>query len=128
MSGGWLYSRLPFTNELALTSPSAIFAGKNGRVFIIDDGKKNVLVLNSEKEVEISASDNGFHYVSLVVEGPDGSIYIADTLNSGIGTFLSAKRIFRCDAEGSNLEVLVDLIYDDIQNPSMQCCALPWFL
>ena len=120
--GRRLLTDRPFAVSREFDGPSGVFAGSSGRVYVVDAGKKSVLILNRNLELEytIDASDNGFYYASLVAEGSDGSIYISDAKYSGRGTELGAERIFRYDINGANPRLIYSFDYTESADPPMQ--------
>ncbi len=112
----------PFASERALEGPSFVSSGPSGRVYVVDGGKKTVLILDETGALESSAEaeNDGFYYASIVAEGFDGSVYIVDALYSGAGTALSAERIFRCGANGANPALIHEISYENEADPPLQ--------
>ena len=112
----------PFTQTIPLDGPSGVFSGASGRVYIIDNGLKSVLILNpdGELETEIKSSNRGFYYASLVAEDEAGNIYVADTLYAGTGTLLRAERVFCYDKNGRKPQKIYEITYDDPAEAPMQ--------
>lgn len=120
--GRYMLADNPFRGYRVFDGPSGVFAGASGRLYIIDNGKKSVLIVNENGELEraINRTDNGFYYASLVAEGADGSIYVADAQYAGVGTALRAERIFRYDSQGTYPQLIYEIDYSDNDNPPLQ--------
>jgi predicted MFS family arabinose efflux permease len=120
-SRAWLrYS--PFAASRALEAPSGVFSGESGQTYVIDNGKKTVLVVGADEKLkhELRAGENAFYYASLVCEGGDGSVYVADVLYSGEGTRIAAERVFRYDRDSSRAQTVYEIVYADTEEAPMQ--------
>lgn len=121
-----LFTDAPFSTAYAFDGPSGVFPGESGRLYIIDQGKKTVLITDGQGKLLRSIDcgtdgDSEPYYASLVAEGADGSIYVADTRYAGQGTRISQERIFRYDADGENGTCIYLIDYEAIeQEPPMQ--------
>lgn len=121
-----LFTDAPFSTAYAFDGPSGVFPGESGRLYIIDQGKKTVLITDGQgkllRSIQCGAdSDSEPYYASLVAEGADGSIYVADTRYAGQGTRISQERIFRYDAQGENGVCMYLIDYEAIeQEPPLQ--------
>lgn len=115
-----LFTDAPFSTAYAFDGPSGVFPGESGRLYIIDQGKKTVLITDGQGKLLRSIDcgtdgDSGPYYASLVAEGADGSIYVADTRYAGQGTRISQERIFRYDANGENGTCIYLIDYEAIE-------------
>ena len=115
-----LFTDAPFSTAYAFDGPSGVFPGESGRLYIIDQGKKTVLVTDGQGKLLRSIDcgtdgDSEPYYASLVAEGADGSIYVADTRYAGQGTRISQERIFRYDANGENGVCIYLIDYETIE-------------
>jgi predicted MFS family arabinose efflux permease len=112
----------PFAAERVLEAPSGVFPGKSGHMYIIDDGKKTVLIVGEDGKLEreLRAGNDAFYYASLVCEGDDGSVYIADVLYAGEGTRIAAERVFRYGRSSSGAEAVYEIAYADPANAPLQ--------
>ena len=115
-----LFTDAPFSTAYAFDGPSGVFPGESGRLYIIDQGKKTVLITDGQgqllRSIQCGAdSDTEPYYASLVAEGADGSIYVADTRYAGQGTRISQERIFRYDADGENGTCIYLIDYEAIE-------------
>lgn len=122
---GYLADSAPFAASYVFDGPSGVFAGAEGRVYIVDNGKKSVIMTNGAREITRvieggKDSDQAFYYASQVAEGPDGSVYIADARYAHQGTMLKEERIFRYDANGRNPQLVYKIGYEGVKNPPMQ--------
>lgn len=112
-----MFTAVPFTNTYVFDGPSGVYPGASGRLYVIDAGKKSVLITDGDGNLirSITAgADNDVkpYYASLVAEGADGSIYIADVRYAGQGTLIRQERIFRYDADGGNGSLLYTIDYE----------------
>lgn len=115
-----LFTDAPFSTACAFDGPSGVFPGESGRLYIIDQGKKTVLITDGQGKLLRSIDcgtdgDSEPYYASLVAEGADGSIYVADTRYAGQGTRISQERIFRYDANGENGVCIYLIDYETIE-------------
>lgn len=115
-----LFTDAPFSTAYAFDGPSGVFPGESGRLYIIDQGKKTVLITDGQGKLLRSIDcgtdgDSEPYYASLVAEGADGSIYVADTRYAGQGTRISQERIFRYDADGENGTCIYLVDYEAIE-------------
>lgn len=113
--------RNSLTFNYKLNSPSGIFEGNSGKVYVIDGAKKKVLILDNDlKLIDLlkgNKEKNGFYYASLVCDDINGDIYIADTVYSGEGTIVSKERILKYDANGNFKEIIYELKYVGAEAP-----------
>lgn len=120
-----LFIGAPFSLSYALDGPSGVFPGNDGRMFIIDRGKK--LILMTDERGMLSGtincgrdSEDAPYYASLITEGADGSIYVADVRYAGMGTRISQERIFRYDRNGRGGTVIYSIDYPQIEEMPLQ--------
>ena len=72
-----LFTDAPFSTAYAFDGPSGVFPGESGRLYIIDQGKKTVLITDGQGKL-LRSNDCGTdgdsepYYASLVAEGADG--------------------------------------------------------
>ena len=119
-----LMQGVPFVGYGEFKGPTAVFGGASGKTYVIDNGQKNVLVLDQDDKIIYNirggSTESGFYYAFIAEEGADGSIYIADVLYSGQGTRLSAERIFLYGADGRFAEIVYELLYDNPDSAPLQ--------
>lgn len=113
-----LFTDTPFETARIFYGPSGVFAGENGSVFVIDDSKKSVLLINEDAKLEHvirggSDAEDQFYYASQVAQGEDGSIYIAEARYAGKGTLIKQERIFQYDAQGKDPRMIYCIDYED---------------
>ena len=123
--GRSFFTTAPFATTYAFDGPSGVYPGASGRVYVIDQGKTSVLITDGEGTllgtIPCGAdSDTHPYYASLVEEGSDGSIYLADVRYSGQGTRINQERIFRYDASGNNPECVYLIDYTESGSFPMQ--------
>ena len=119
------FTNAPFATTYTFDGPSGVYPSASGRVYVIDEGKTTVLITDGMGTLLGSIpcgsdSDTRPYYASLVAEGADGSIYVADARYSGQGTLIRQERIFRYDAYGKNPECIYLIDYNEEENPPMQ--------
>jgi predicted MFS family arabinose efflux permease len=112
----YVFDDNPFVKEHPFDSPSGVFAGNAGRTYIIDEGKKKVLVLNKDKELEFvingGSKDDDFFYASQITDDENGNIYIADANYLGTGTIVESERIIRFNAKGKEPQIVYEEKYN----------------
>lgn len=120
-----LFIGAPFTVSYTFDGPSGVFSGADGRTYVIDKGKKIVLLVDGQGAISgtISCgqdSDDAPYYASLVAEGTGGSIYVADVRYAGTGTRICQERIFRYDGNGHSGTKLYTINYTDPEAMPLQ--------
>jgi predicted MFS family arabinose efflux permease len=115
----------PFSVNYTLDGPSGVFPGIGGRTFIIDKGKKLVLLTDERGvlsgTISCGRDSSGAHYyASLAAEGTDGSIYVADVLYAGMGTRIRQERIVRYDRNGRGGSLIYAIDYTEAENMPLQ--------
>lgn len=120
-----LFTGAPFSVSYALDGPSGVFPGTDGRMFIIDKGKR--LVLLADEQCRLSGtitcgrdSEGAPYYASLVTEGTDGSIYVADVRYAGMGTRIRQERILRYDRNGRGGTSVYTIDYTETEDMPLQ--------
>lgn len=113
-----LFSTRPFAAEYAFDGPSGVFHGGSGNTYVIDSGRRKILLLNQEMEYVRtiaggSTAEGAFYYAGAVTDGP-GGIYVADAVYAGVGTIVQSERILRFAPDGSGGEVLYQIDYPDM--------------
>lgn len=116
-----VFQMLPFQNAYVFAGPSNVFAGKNGKLYLIDKAKKKIVVADAEAEYigELNGGSltDAFYYASLVCDDADGNIYVADVVYNGKGTQLGAERILKFDADGNYVDALFEQTYEEAEAP-----------
>lgn len=120
-----LFIGAPFAASYTFDGPSGVFPGADGRTYVIDKGKKIVIIVDGQGAISgtISCgqdSDDAPYYASLVAEGTDGSIYVADVRYAGTGTRICQERIFRYDRNGRSGTPLYTINYTEPENMPLQ--------
>lgn len=120
-----LFIGAPFAFSYTLDGPSGVFPGNNGRMYLIDKGKKLVLLVDEHGALSgtISCgkdSDDAPYYASLVTEGTNGNIYVADARYAGMGTRICQERIFCYDRNGRGGTLLYTIDYTEPDHMPLQ--------
>ncbi len=120
-----LFIGAPFALHYTLDGPSGVFPGNNGQMYLIDKGKKLILLVDENGALSgtISCgkdSDDAPYYASLVTEGSDGNIYVADVRYAGMGTRICQERIFRYDLHGRGGTILYTIDYSEPDHMPLQ--------
>lgn len=122
--GSHLFSTPPLATHYRLDGPSGVFRGRSGNTYVVDNARKDILILNDRLEYvrTIRGGDAGgdsFYYATAVTDGPDG-IYVLDALYSGVGTLVSAERLWRFEPDGSGGEILYQMDHPDPETAPRQ--------
>lgn len=120
-----LFIGTPFAIRYTFDGPSGVFSGAHGQMYLIDKGKKLVLLIDEQGALSgtISCgkdSDDAPYYASLVTDGDDGSIYVADVRYAGMGTRIRQERIFRYNQNGRGGTQLYAIDYNEPENMPLQ--------
>lgn len=113
--------------EYSLNGPSGVFAGKEGRYYIIDSGRKTVLSIDSEDRIYAyikggsDKSDAKFYYASDLCDDDNGNLYIADVIYGSKGTLVKSERISKLEDYGRGKKtVIYEQFYNDEDTATMQ--------
>ena len=113
--------------DYSLNGPSGVFAGKNDRYYIIDDGRKTVLSIDSEDRIYAyikggsDKPDAKFYYASDLCDDDSGNLYIADVIYGGKGTLVKSERISKLEDYGRGKKTLIyEKLYDNEDFAPMQ--------
>lgn len=126
--GAFLYwnrevvSQSPFLREYVFESVSGASQGSDGNTYVIDQGKKTVIVLNSEgkliRKLSGGSEKADFFYAAHVCGGDLGSIYIADVISGEQGNRIQKERIIKIT--GHQREILYEFDYALSESPPLQ--------
>lgn len=112
----------PFLKDYVFTSVSEAVQGGNGSTYVIDQGKKTVVVLDRNRELVRKLTggslDADFFYAGQVCGTDDGSIYIADVVSGEQGNQIQKERVIRIT--GNRREILQEFDYAQRENPPLQ--------
>ncbi len=119
------FTSTPFALSYTLDGPSGVFPGNEGRVYLIDQGKKMVLLLDEQGSIFGTIrcgkdDEDAPYYASLVTESADGNIYVADVRYAGMGTRISQERIFCYDRNGRGGTILYTIDYPEPEQMPLQ--------
>ncbi|MCR4590243.1 MAG: MFS transporter [Lachnospiraceae bacterium] len=73
-------------HNYSFSSVNSAFYGNSGRIYAIDNGRENIIILDNEgkvSEVLGGGREGSFYYAEELAEGDDGSLYILDEAYSG---------------------------------------------
>ncbi|MDD3415549.1 MAG: MFS transporter [Lachnospiraceae bacterium] len=117
-------SVLPFPSQITFHSPTNIFVGKNDTFYLINNGKKEVLLINKKLQYETKIKggneDKPFYYASMICDDEAGNIYLANVDYAGKGTLVKSERIIQYDKKGKNAKTLYEIKYEDEDNAPLQ--------
>ncbi len=112
---------MPFTNSYRFEGPSNIFFGEQNNTYVIDNGKKTIIILDENKkyanELIGGSLDKEFYYASQICDDAEGNIYIVDVVYSGVGTRIERERILKYDKQGRYLGTLFEKVYEESEAP-----------
>lgn len=115
-------SQSPFLREYVFESVSEATQDSSGNVYVIDQGKKTVIILNSEgkliRKLSGGSEKADFFYAAHVCGGDSGSIYIADVISGEQGNRIQKERIIKIT--GHQREILCEFDYAQRENPPLQ--------
>lgn len=112
----------PFERDYVLTSVSEIVEGNDGKTYAIDQGKKALLVLNAqgelERKIDGGTEKDDFFYASRICADDLGNIYVADMIYGEVGNRIQKERII-CIGEKTT-EIIWEVDYTQDENPPLQ--------
>lgn len=115
-------SQRPFMKEYVFESVSEAAQGSNGNTYVIDQGKKTIIILNSRGELIRKLSGGSkradFFYAAHVCGDDLGSIYIADVISGEQGNRIQKERIIKIT--GHRREIVYEFDYALRENPPLQ--------
>lgn len=115
-------SQSPFTREYTFESVSEAAQGSDGSTYVIDQGKKTVIILNNRGELVRKLSGGSrradFFYAAHVCGDDSGSIYIADVISGEQGNRIQKERIIKIT--GHRREIVYEFDYALSENPPLQ--------
>lgn len=95
----------PFDREYMLEAVSFVSKGVTGRTYVIDAGRKKLLVLDAQgrlvRDIEGGDYDKDFYYAFNVCDDKEGNIYIHDVIYGAEGSLLMEERVIRLRMDGS---------------------------
>lgn len=115
-------SQSPFEKEYMFETVSEAARGSDGSTYVIDQGKKTVIVLNSRGELIRKLSGGSeradFFYAAHVCGDDSGGIYIADVISGEQGNRIQKERIIKIT--GHQREIVYEFDYALSENPPLQ--------
>lgn len=121
LSSRYIFEISPFAGEREFESPSGVFGGAEGRVYVVDHSGTAVQVIGPDGYLSTLAGEGGkgFSNAYLVAEADDGRIYVVEAVYSE-GMRLGAERVLRFEQDGSHCEEVYRIDYPDAQSAPMQ--------
>ncbi|MCH5271969.1 MAG: MFS transporter [Lachnospiraceae bacterium] len=115
--GNALYDLLP-RPEVVLINPYLVQSDGQDGVYVIDNERSRVVMINSEKEVEYLLKSNeleedSFSYAEDLEFDPEGNVYLLDAGWNETGSAVAREAILVYDAEGRYIDTLMEIRYDD---------------
>lgn len=112
----------PFMSQYIFESVSEVVEGSNGNTYIIDNGKKSVVILDDDRRM-IRILNGGtekadFFYANKVCGDFEGNLYIADTISGEQGNRIQKERIIKISEKKK--EVILEIDYTECENPPLQ--------
>lgn len=112
----------PFMKQYVFESVSEAVKGSNGNTYVVDGGRKSVIVLDDEnrliRKLQGGSESSDFFYVGRICSDASGNIYIADTISGMQGNRIQKERIIKI--EKNKCSVLYEFDYTMSDDPPMQ--------
>ena len=112
----------PFVNNYLFESVSKVAVAENKERYIIDNGKKAVVVLDENNQmiryIEGGSEAKDFFYAGEICGDSQGNIYIADTISGQQGNKIQKERIIRISKNKS--EIIYEFDYTDCDTVPLQ--------
>ncbi len=112
----------PFMKQYMFESVSEAVQSSNGKTYVIDGGKKVIIVLDAEKKLERELKggneSSDFFYAGKVCGDESGNIYIADTISGMQGNRIQKERIIKI--ENNKRSILYEFDYTLSDDPPLQ--------
>ena len=119
---GEVRNQSPLEDEYSFESVSEVVLGKHGKTYVIEHGKKTLLVLDDEKKLirKISGGSNNsdFFYAARVCDDAEGNIYVADMIFGNQGNRIEKERIIKITENKKS--VLYECDYSNCEHPPFQ--------
>lgn len=112
----------PFLSGYVFQSVSEATQGSSGNTYVIDQGKKTVITLNSDgkliRKLSGGSEKADFFYAAHVCGDASGSIYIADVISGEQGNRIQKERIIK--KTGHQREIVYEFDYACSEDPPLQ--------
>ena len=112
----------PFMKRYIFESVSEAVKGSDQNTYVIDGGRKSVIVLDDEnrmiRSLKGGSKSADFYYAGRVCADASGNIYIADTISGIQGNSIEKERIIKVEKNAS--VVLYEEDYTNSDNPPLQ--------
>lgn len=112
----------PFMDCYRFETVSEVVPCSNGNTYVIDNGKKSVIVLDKERclvrKLTGGSISADFFYASRVCGDEQGNIYIADTISGEQGNRIRSERIIKI--ANQKRSILYEVDYTESEKPPLQ--------
>lgn len=112
----------PFMKQYVFESVSEAVKGSNGNTYVVDGGRKSVIVLDDEnrliRKLQGGSESSDFFYAGRICGDASGNIYIADTISGMQGNRIQKERIIKIEKNKSS--VMYEFDYTTSNDPPMQ--------
>ena len=110
--------------EYTFESASDVRFGKDSQTMVIDNGKKTLLLLDSDGGI-VRRYDGGsfkddFYYAAHTVQADDGSIYVSDIAYGDRGNLLDKERIIKFSGKNAAVVYEDDFTGQETENTPLQ--------
>lgn len=93
------FDTAPVGREYKFTAIGGISSGQSGRRYIIDNGRKDLIIANENREliriIHGEHQSTGFMYATGVKEAANGDFFVMDIVYDGTSTRIKKERILR---------------------------------
>lgn len=117
------FDTAPVGQEYKFTAIGSISAGHNGRRYIVDNGRKDIIIANENWEfvraIHGEREQDGFMYATVVKETANGDIFVTDIVYDGASTRVKKERILRYRPDFSFRDVVYEKDYSDDTMPQL---------
>lgn len=116
----------PFQENYRFYSVSEAVYGKTGNTYVIDQGRKSVIVLDEKKrlvcKLDGGSEDRAFFYAGKICDDDFGNVYVADYILGDEGNRIQKEHIIRL--AGNRREVLYEVTYAPGEYAPMQYSSI----
>ncbi|MBQ5759391.1 MAG: MFS transporter [Schwartzia sp.] len=117
------FDTAPVGTVYKFTAVGGISSGQNGRHYIIDNGRKDIIIANDHWEfvraIRGEQQEDGFMYATGVRETENGDIFVTDIVYDGTSTRVQKERILRYRPDFSFRDVVYERVYTTDDMPHL---------